>query len=228
MSDIHGNLEAFKAVLADAEARGVDKIVCLGDLGGGSNPLECVDLAAELRKEGKLEACLWGNCDQATRFDATEGERIGEEAAFWSRERLERSLSPRALERWDFFGEMPRVYKKGEFLFVHGSPRNPLNEYVYSDDAGDDEKMTKLFALTPRYCFLGHTHVPGVFVEDEDGERSYFSASELDGGVFPLDERKLLVNVGSVGQPRGDAAPCYVVVRYEEGGVDNSVEFRRL
>ncbi len=230
ISDIHSNLEAFKTVLADVEARGVDKIVCLGDLVGyGPNPLECVDLMMDLRKKGKVEVCLLGNHDQATLFDPEGFNQIAEAAVFWTREQLERSTSSRAMDRWDFLGEIPRVYKKGKFLFVHGSPRNPLNEYIFSDDVADSDKMSKLFALTPQYCFQGHTHVPGVFVEEANGKYAYFSAAELDGGVFPLDERKLLVNVGSVGQPR-DHNPfsCYVIVHYDENGADNKIEYRRL
>lgn len=230
VSDIHGNLEAFEKVLADAEERGVEKFVCLGDLGGnGSDSLGCVDLALKLRKAGKLDVCLLGNCDLTSLCDAAAFDRISEDAAFWSRDRLERSLTPQEMERWDFLGEIPRVYKKDKFLFVHGSPRGPLDEYVYGDDVGDGDKMAKLFALTPLYCFLGHTHVPGVFVDEGGGKYSYISASELDDGLYPLAERKLLINVGSVGQPR-DGVPlsCYVVVCYEESGVDDSIEFRRL
>lgn len=230
LSDIHGNLAAFKAVLADVEARGVEKIVCLGDLvGGAAESLDCLDLALALRKEGKLEACLLGNCDQASLFEPRAFDQIAEDALFWSRERLEASASPQACERWDFLGDVPRFYKKGKFLFVHGSSRNPLNEYVFGDDASDGDKMAKLFALTPQYCFQGHTHIPGVFVEEGGGAHSYWSAARLEGGVFPLGERKLLVNVGSVGESRdGDPRPCYVIVRYEENGAENTIEFRRL
>jgi predicted phosphodiesterase len=230
ISDIHSNLEAFKTVLADVEARGVEKIVCLGDLVGyGPNPLECVDLMMDLRKKGKVEVCLLGNHDQATLFDPDGFNHIAESAIFWTRDQLERSNSSRAMERWDFLGEIPRIYKKGKFLFVHGSPRNPLNEYIFSDDVSDADKMSKLFALTPQYCFQGHTHVPGVFVEEGDGKYSYFAAAEIEGGVFPLDGRKLLVNVGSVGQPRDhNPLSCYVIVHYDENGDDNKIEYRRL
>ncbi|MBQ1277432.1 MAG: metallophosphoesterase family protein [Thermoguttaceae bacterium] len=221
VSDIHGNLEAFRAVLADAEARGVEKFACLGDL----TTLECVDLTRELNDKGKLEALVLGNGDSldATRFG------LPEDAVFWTRERLEASLTAQDLARWDFLGAIPRVCAKGKFLFVHGSPRDPLNEYVRESDACDADKMAKLFALTPRYCFQGHTHDPGVFVEEANGGFSYFSAAELDGGVFPLDERKLMVNVGSAGRP-GDASglSCYVIVHYEENGAENKIEYRRL
>lgn len=216
--------------MADVEARKIDKIVCLGDLVGyGPNPLECVDLMMDWRKKGRVEACLLGNHDQATLFDPEGFNKIAEDAVFWTREQLERSTSPRTMERWDFLGEIPRYYKKDKFLFVHGSPRNPLNEYVFSDDVADADKMAKLFALTPQYCFQGHTHVPGVFVAERDGAYSYFAASELEGNVFPLDDRKLLVNVGSVGQPRDhNPLSCYVVVHYNENGFDNRIEYCRL
>ncbi|MBQ6829232.1 MAG: metallophosphoesterase [Thermoguttaceae bacterium] len=227
VSDIHGNLDAFKKATADAEARGADKIVCLGDLcGGGPNSLECVDWAMKLRDEGKLEVCLLGNCDQASFFDAEMFGRDAENAVFWSRERVKETLEPLAAERWDFWNEAPRFYKKGDWLFVHGSPRCPLDEYVLADDVVDAEKMGKLFALTPRYAFLGHSHVPGVFVDEGGGKYSYFSPSQLDGGVFPLGERKLMINVGSVGQSRDDdARSCYVFVNHEENGADNEVAF---
>ena len=83
ISDIHSNLEAFKTVLADVEAQGVEKIVCLGDLVGyGPNPLECVDLMMDLRKKGKVEVCLLGNHDQATLFDPEGFNQIAEAAVF--------------------------------------------------------------------------------------------------------------------------------------------------
>lgn len=220
VSDVHGNLEAFKAVLADAEALGVDKIVSLGDLACGPNAYECVDLALEQRDKGKLGACLLGNGDvlDTSQFN------LPDEAVYWSRERREAALTPQEAKRWNFLGEAPRVWQEGRFLFVHGSPRNPRDEYVYGDDAFDADKMSALFDATPRYCFQGHTHVPGVFVEETNKTYSYYSAAELEGGVFPLDERKLMVNVGAVGDSREPS--CYVVVYYEESGVDDKIEFR--
>ena len=228
MSDVHGRLEAYDAALADAEANGVDKIVCLGDLigGGGANPSECVERTVELRERGKLEACVLGNSDRLVLAQFGWGDR--DEAVFWSRERLEAELPEKATARWDFFSEAFRAYKKGGFLFVHGSPNGPRDEPVYAAAADDVAQMEKLFALTPRYCFLGHTHVPGVFVAEQDGSYRYVSAAELKerGSVFPLDERKMMVNVGSVGEPRDESGACYVIVRYDENGADNEIEYR--
>jgi len=234
ISDIHNNLEAFRTTLDDISKQNVEKICCLGDLlGYGPNPLECVDLMMDLRKKGKIETCLLGNHDQATLFDPEGFNMIAEAAVFWTRDKLESARGNRAASRWDFLGEIPRSYQKDPFLFVHGSPRNPLNEYIFPEDIKDGEKMSKLFAQVKQYCFVGHTHVPGVFIEKRvDAEYDYYAFEDVMeefNGVFALGEQKLIVNVGSIGQPR-DMNPqsCYVVVQYEEGGANNRIEYRRV
>ena len=234
-SDIHNNLEAFKTVLDDMRKQNVEKYFCLGDLlGYGPKPAECVDLMMKMCKEGVVEVCLLGNHDQATLYDPEGFNRIAEEAVYWTRDVLESARGPRANIRWDFIAERPRIYRyMDSFLFVHGSPRNPINEYVFPEDIDEKEKMSKLFSLTPQYCFMGHTHVPGVFVDSSSrSDYQYVSFKELseqNGGKYPLGEQKLMINVGSVGQPR-DQNPdsCYVIVQYVEGSADNFVEFHRV
>ncbi len=220
ISDIHSNLEAFQTVLADMEKEKVDEIYCLGDLVGyGPNPIECVDRMLSLGNIVKV--CLLGNHDQATMFDPDGFNSVAEQAIFWTRNQLEGKRGPKAEERLLFMGERPRSHKSGDLMFVHGSPRNPLNEYVFFDDIFDEEKMKKFFDLIPKYCFQGHTHVPGIFTE----ERRYISYGDLaeSHGVFPLGEEKLMVNVGSVGQPRDrDPRACYVILH------DDHIEYRRL
>ena len=94
------------------------------------------------------------------------------------------------------------------FLFVHGSPRNPLSEYIFPEDIYNHRKMERLFQLVDRYCFQGHTHVPGVFTEGFQ----FFAPEEIDY-EYTLGEGKVMVNVGSVGQPRdGDPRACYVIL----------------
>lgn len=234
-SDIHNNLEAFQTTLKDIQKQNVEKYFCLGDLlGYGPKPAECVDLMMKLCKEGKVEVCLLGNHDQATLYDPEGFNRIAEAAVFWTREVLESARGSKARARWDFIAERPRLYRlKNEFLFVHGSPRNPINEYVFPEDIDDKDKMKKLFALVPKYCFMGHTHVPGIFVDETNGDGrfdylSFRDIVEQHGGKFPLGDRKLMINVGSVGQPR-DLNPesCYAVVQYENGASDNFVEYHR-
>lgn len=214
ISDIHSNLEAFEAVLKDIDSQNVDEIYCLGDLVGyGPNPIEVIDLVMS-----QVKVSLLGNHDQATLFDP-EGFNAGaEQAIYWTRDQLENSYDAKANDRWNFLGELPRQIRQDDYLFVHGSPRNPLNEYVFQDDIYDEKKMERLFAVVPRYCFQGHTHVPGVFTES----REFFAPHEIDY-TYILGSGKTMINVGSVGQPRDrDPRACYVVL---DGNV---IQFRRV
>jgi predicted phosphodiesterase len=215
ISDIHSNLEAFEAVLKDIDAQGVNEIYCLGDLVGyGPNPLEVTDLAIK-----RVKKCLLGNHDQAALFDPEGFNVSAEQAIFWTREQLESSSDTKASKRWDFLGELPRQCREDDFLFVHGSPRNPLNEYVFQDDIYNERKMERLFALVPMYCFQGHTHVPGIFTED----REFYRPDDLTNNKYTLGNSKIMVNVGSVGQPRdGISKACYVVIE------DKTISYRRV
>jgi predicted phosphodiesterase len=205
ISDIHGNLEALEVVLSDIQAQGITEIYCLGDIVGyGPNPRECIDRVMET-----CEITLLGNHDQGAMFDP-DGFNIGaERAIFWTREQLE-SPGDRInnQKRWEFLGELPRSHRFGDFLFVHGSPRNPLSEYIFPEDIYNHRKMERLFQLVGRYCFQGHTHVPGIFTESYQ----FFAPEEIDL-EYTLGEGKVMVNVGSVGQPRdGDNRACYVIL----------------
>jgi predicted phosphodiesterase len=213
ISDIHGNLEALEVVLDDVQSQGITEIMCLGDIiGYGPNPRECIDRVMET-----CRITLLGNHDQGAMFDP-EGFNIGaERAIFWTREQLENSGDRANNERrWEFLGELPRTYRIGPYLFVHGSPRNPLSEYIFPEDIYNHRKMERLFQLVGQYCFQGHTHVPGIFTENFQ----FFSPEEIDQ-EYTLGEGKLMINVGSVGQPRdGDNRACYVV--FEDGLEDGA------
>ncbi|MBN1909710.1 MAG: metallophosphoesterase family protein [Pirellulales bacterium] len=216
ISDIHSNLASLTKVMADIQAQGVDQIVCLGDIVGyGPDPRECIDLIME-----KCSICLLGNHDQGALFDPEGFNSGAERAIFWTRSQLENSAGDRqqADRRWEFLGELPRNQSQGEFLFVHGSARNPLNEYVFPEDTYNRRKMEKIFALIPHHSFQGHTHVPGVFTEDF----RFFGPDEINY-EYRLSDAKTMINVGSVGQPRdGDPRACYVIVE------DDLVQFRRV
>lgn len=218
ISDIHSNLEAFQAVLADVDSQGIEEIYCLGDLVGyGPNPLECIDLMMSLGD--RVKTCLLGNHDQATIFDPEGFNSVAEQAIFWTRGMLEGARGENAQNRLMFLCEIPRSFRDDKFMYVHGSPRNPLNEYVFFDDIYEEGKMEKLFSVVPQYCFQGHTHVPGVFSED----LRYHAFQELENGLFELGSQKLMINVGSVGQPRDrDPRACYVVA------YDDRIEYRRI
>jgi predicted phosphodiesterase len=214
ISDIHANLEAFEAVLADIRQQGITEIYCLGDIiGYGPNPCECIDLVI-----ASCPMCLLGNHDQAALFDPEGFNASAERAVFWTRKMLENSKGPAAEKRWEFLGELPRMVRESNILYVHGSARNPLNEYVFPEDIYNQRKMERIFALVEQYCFQGHTHIPGVFTES----LNFLSPEEIDFR-YELGPQKVLINVGSVGQPRnGDSRSSYVIL---DG---NTVSFRRV
>jgi predicted phosphodiesterase len=213
ISDIHSNLEGLEAVLADIQSQGITEIYCLGDIiGYGPNPCECIDRVM------KCDMCLLGNHDQGALFDP-EGFNAGaERAIFWTRDQLENSRTGSSTARWEFLGELPRNRREDGVLYVHGSARNPLNEYVFPEDIYNPRKMEKIFALIEKTCFQGHTHVPGVFTQN----LNFLSPEEI-GHQYRLTGEKTMINVGSVGQPRdGDRRACYVVLE------DDLVTFRRV
>ncbi len=215
LSDVHGNLEALTCVLADAHDQGVTEFICLGDVVGyGPNPRECIDLAMTFK------VVLLGNHDQGVLFDPEGFSSGAERAIFWTRQQLEDASSERdqVLRRLVFLAQLPRNYQEGDVMFVHGSPRNPLNEYVFPEDAYNTRKIERILELVQRICFQGHTHVPGVIT----GDLRFVWPDQIDGR-FPLGNEKAMVNVGSVGQPRdGDPRSCYVLLE------DDVVNFRRV
>ncbi|TWT50305.1 phosphodiesterase [Rubripirellula amarantea] len=216
LSDIHGNLSALEAVLADVESQNVDRIVCLGDvIGYGPQPCECLDQVMN------FEFCILGNHDSSALFDPEGFNVAAEQAIFWTRAQVE--CGPEgpevSLKRMNYLCRMPRIVEEavpgsgdGELpslMFVHGSPRGPTNEYVFPEDTQNVKKMEKLFSLFRHLCFQGHTHVPGVFTSD-----LRFVRPTDTGAGYDISDRnqRLMINVGSVGQPRdGDPRSCYVI-----------------
>jgi predicted phosphodiesterase len=216
ISDIHANLEGLTAVMEDIRSQGITDIVCLGDIVGyGPNPCECLDRIIK-----SATVTILGNHDQATLFDPDGFNPVALQAVYWTREQLESANgSPSQINRrWDFLGELPRTHEDGDFMFVHGSPREPTNEYVFPEDVYNQRKMDALFARVNKYCFQGHTHIPGVFTSDRE-----FIASEDINPSYRLGDDPIMVNVGSVGQPRdNDPRSCYAVIE------DEVLTFRRV
>jgi predicted phosphodiesterase len=215
LSDIHGNLEALQAVLADIGRHAVQEVYCLGDvIGYGPDPRACIDLVMSCK------VALLGNHDQAAMFDPVGFHEVAERAIYWTRGQLDIPSPTRQAsdQRWDFLANCPRRHREEGLLFVHGSVRNPLNEYVFPEDIYNPRKMESIFSQVELRCFQGHTHVPGIFTESLD----FLSPEDL-GPVYRLDQRKMLCNVGSVGQPRdGDWRACYVLLDGDE------LRFRRV
>jgi len=215
ISDIHGNLEALQAVLAEIEAWNIQEIFCLGDVVGyGPNPRECIDLVMP----SKLTLC--GNHDQGVMFDPEGWSPVAEKAIYWTRDVLESpdDDSTDRERRWEFLAGLPRTHKEGKFLYVHGSPRNPLNEYIFPEDVYNERKIDRIFEQMDRWCFHGHTHLPGVITQD----RRFIEPSEINY-LYHFDDQKTLCNVGSVGQPRdGDWRASYVIL------IGETIHFRRV
>jgi predicted phosphodiesterase len=216
ISDIHSNLEALRVVLDDIRTQGIAEVFCLGDvIGYGPNPCECLDEVMRV-----CQACILGNHDQAALFDPDGFNPVALRAVYWTREQLD--VGPggatKVNARWDFLGELPRTRNDGQWMFVHGSPREPTNEYVFPEDIYNHRKMEILFRLINRYCFQGHTHIPGIFTSSME-----FITPDECNYVYRLTGEKTMINVGSVGQPRdNDPRACYVILDGED------VIFRRL
>ncbi len=202
LSDIHGNHVALQAVLRDVEAQGCQEIICLGDIVGyGPDPQLCVDVVT------KFDACILGNHDLAALFDPEGFSSAAEQAILWTRKQLESGdNAENCRRRLEFLARLPRVRREGSTLFVHGSVRNPINEYVFPEDVHNRRKMDKLFSMVQKVCFQGHTHVPGVFTS----EMKFHSPGEINHS-YQMTDDKIMVNVGSVGQPR-DGEPGAVVM----------------
>jgi predicted phosphodiesterase len=214
ISDVHGNLEALDAVLDDIRGQGIETVYCLGDIVGyGPNPCECIDRVMQLRLS------VLGNHDQAALFDPEGFSSGAERAIFWTRGQLEAAGdTPQNAARWQFLCELPRQHHEGDFTYVHASARNPLMEYVFPEDVHNPGKLQRIFGVIRRCCFQGHTHVPGVFTESGQ----FLSPSEV-GYDYALPAEKVMINVGSVGQPRdGNPQASYVI---QEG---DRIIFRRV
>jgi len=197
VSDIHSNLHALEAVLAAIDRETPDELWCLGDLVGyGPRPNECCAAIGE-----RADVCLAGNHDLAVRGTIDLEEFHGEAglAATWTREVLE----PQWKELLD--GLEPKGSAHGVALY-HGSARDPIWEYVLSDESA----LATLELTDSPLVLVGHSHVALQVVQSGD---------EVAGGVAPdgreleLDGVRALLNPGSVGQPRdGDPRAAYLLL----------------
>jgi diadenosine tetraphosphatase ApaH/serine/threonine PP2A family protein phosphatase len=221
ISDLHANLPAVQAVLADIDAQKVDEVVCLGDVVGyGPDPIEVTDLAMS-----RSSFCVMGNHDEAlVNPDGAIGfNGPARRAIEWTREQMKPGFfsGSKVRARWEWLASLPLIKNRGPDLFVHGSPRDPTTEYVLEQDLafGATQKYEEIFESFERFCFVGHSHLPLVI----DGDLQVKRPSDLPDGKFKLASGKALVNVGSVGQPRdGDVRSCYVILDGE------TVEWRRV
>jgi diadenosine tetraphosphatase ApaH/serine/threonine PP2A family protein phosphatase len=204
-ADIHGNLVAFKAVLQDIDNKGgVDEIWCLGDIVGyGPEPHACIEL---LRNYQHL--CVAGNHDLAAvgRIDITDFNVNAAEANKWTSHQLKEK------DR-EYLMNLPLTLCEGDFTLAHGSPRQPVWEYLLSID---DAESNFTYFETP-FCIVGHSHIPLVF-EYSDSRVSILTYSKE--ATIKLGNNKLIMNPGGIGQPRDhDPRASYAIYDSEAGVV---------
>jgi predicted phosphodiesterase len=218
VADIHANLEALTAVLDHAAGKGIHRIVCLGDIiGYGPNPRECLQLLF------KSEVAIMGNHEEAVMFYGEDFNPKAKASLEWTKDQLNSAEFDRTAnyDLWNFLGTMQQVVEDGDVTYTHGSPRVPTREYVVPADARNREKMQGIFDLMKKVCFIGHSHIPHVYTSDLKHATPEALGGAID--VRKLGERKILINTGSVGQPRdGDVRASYVTF---DGHV---VRFHRL
>jgi len=209
VSDIHSNLHALEAVLANIRTEGPDEIWCLGDVVGyGPYPNECVEA---IRAASALSLC--GNHDLAVlgAIDVEDFSGDAGTAARWTRTVLR---EPQA----DWLRELDPLAERGDAQLFHGSPRDPVWDYVLSEDVA----RTCLEQTTAPIVLVGHSHIALALGWD---------GGEIEGGLAPagmeveLGERRVLLNPGSVGQPRdGDPRAAWLLIDEEAG----RAAFRRV
>ena len=195
LSDIHGNLDALEAVLADVTEVGVDDMVCLGDfVGYGAAPNECISRLRPL-----IQHAVAGNHD----FAACGKIKLGyfnpdaAKAARWTTEHLTE-------EHLTYLRELPMSVSWNGMYLVHASPVEPEEwHYVFSPA----DAAFEMEAVTERVCLIGHSHYPGTF--ELTGSIVQYSRQE---DVHGDPGSRYLINVGSVGQPRdGDPRAAWLL-----------------
>jgi len=200
LSDIHANLAALDAVIESFGT--VDAVWQLGDVVGyGPEPDGVVERLAGIGAVG-----VRGNHDAA----AVGGDEIdwfnpdARAAMEWTRRRIADTTR-------DWLGALPVRHTEGQFGLVHGSPREPLWEYIVSVPVA----RANLAALTTDFGLYGHTHLPMVYAEHDGGVEQIEPAA---GSSFSLSGRRALINPGSVGQPRdGVVTASYLVLDTDAG-----------
>ncbi len=198
LADIHANLEAFEAVLEHARRQGgFDEVWCLGDVVGyGPDPRECVRRLRALPHQA-----VAGNHDLVAirKLSVDEFNPEAAEAALWTASQL----SPPEVE---YLASLPERLELEDTVLVHGSPREPVWEYVTTES----HALANFPAFEGRLCLVGHSHVPLVFSYAAHTGRRWGSLMppelKLEAGV------RYIVNPGGVGQPRdGDPAASYAI-----------------
>lgn len=202
VADIHSNLEAFQAVLADLEARGgADEVWCLGDnVGYGPDPRECLRLLRGLPGVG-----VAGNHDLAAigRLDPSAFNPEAAAACRWTTGALQE-------EDAGYLAGLPLTLTRGDFTLVHGSPREPLWEYVLDTQTA----RANFGCFDTRFCLIGHSHSPLLFELNAAGS---CLMHQMPGRLALAAGSRFIINCGGVGQPRdGDPRASYAIIDMEQ------------
>jgi diadenosine tetraphosphatase ApaH/serine/threonine PP2A family protein phosphatase len=199
LADIHANLAALEAVLDDiAKKGGVDETWCLGDIVDyGPDPHPCLEIVRRLKP-----FCVAGNHDLAAigRVDTAYFNPDAAVATGWTAAQLTPADAA-------YLASLPLTLERDGFTLAHGSPRDPVWEYIFSASIA----AGSFGYFRSSYCLVGHTHVPAVFRQKGEG-------AGLSPGIgLVLGETRMIINPGGVGQPRdGDPRASYAI--YESEG----------
>ena len=208
ISDIHGNLEALRAVARDIDSSDCDRIVCAGDIVGyGPEPEKCIELIRE-----RSSGTIGGNHDYALRgdFPIEKLNGMARAAIIWSRERLSECSTA-------YLKTLCAAWHADGWMMAHGSPENP-EDFTYAHTPFEASRAFACFS--EKVCFVGHTHIPLIFTF----KRGRIT-KDHPGTKDLLDGERYLVNVGSVGQPRDlDNRACYCI--FDEA--KQRLEFKRV
>ncbi len=207
ISDIHGNLEALQRTLDLLARENIKKYFCAGDIVGyGADPSECINIAQRLDAPtvcGNHDAAVCGRLSLDYFNDAAAS------AISWTNSNL-------TIREIDFLKKLEFVHSEKDITLVHGTLPDP-GAFNYMIDRGSAERTFKL--MKTRVCFVGHSHIPAIFKEKRGKVKLISESAATISG-----EERLVVNVGSVGQPRdGDWRLSYAV--YDAG--KGSVEIKR-
>jgi diadenosine tetraphosphatase ApaH/serine/threonine PP2A family protein phosphatase len=198
LSDVHGNLPAFEAVLADVDDADVEESWCLGDLVGyGAEPDGCVELARE-----RCDLCLAGNHDLVVtgEIDLGDFSSSAAAAAQWTRDNI-------GAEALEFLSSLKPQADDRDIGLFHASPRDPVWEYVLSTWQADE----CMDLMDPRVGAVGHSHVALWFRRAGEGD---VEGAPAEGGLeHDLSDGEWLLNPGAVGQPRdGDPRAAWLML----------------
>ena len=203
VSDIHGNYEALQVALGLMAEMGIsdEDIFCLGDvIGYGPQPAEC------LKESHRFAWNIQGNHEAALITGGARFNPRAQEAIKWTMDQLEFEEKLWLTTEWDTIVNDEET----GLTYVHGSPRNHTEDYILPARAHKADFMEPIFEMIQRACFIGHTHIPGVFRENLTFEHPLEMGGEID---LSGEEGKIFLNVGSVGQPRDqNVQGCFVTL----------------